>query len=235
MLHRPDVRENEPAGVSPRMSEPTKMVCCDGCNQPASAEHIALRLQRLELATRFRPIHIGILFLAEAPPPRLEDYFYSAAENAGERADLSRVLFDSLMQGLGVAPQAGANDASCLAEFQKRGYFLADSMECPMAEIVPGQREGATEENAAELAQRYGPTVVKRVRFSYKPRHIVLLSTRTRHLIPILQQAGLGDRLLLYQGHPLRFPHPNNPAAQAESRAGLADVLARAAARTPIE
>jgi len=39
------------------MAVPT-LLPCDGCGQPASAEHIARRLQRLEWATRFRPIHI---------------------------------------------------------------------------------------------------------------------------------------------------------------------------------
>jgi hypothetical protein len=205
-------------------------VSCDACRLPASAEHIARRLQRLEWATRYRPIHIAILFLAEAPPPRLEDYFYFPAEDCPGRTGLSRVLFESLMQGLGVKA-AGAQektDEACLAEFQKRGYFLADSLECPVEEIVPGVREGTAKANAFELARRYGPAIVKRIQLSYKPKSIVLLSTRTRHLIPMLQQAGLGERLLLYQGLPLHFPHPHNPAAQAQFRAGIAEVLARA-------
>lgn len=211
-------------------------VHCDGCGQPATAEHIARRLQRLELATRFRPIHIGILFLAEAPPARIEDYFYYPAEDRAVRIGLSRVLFDSLMQGVGIAGPHGAGgektDAACLAEFQRRGFFLADSLECPVEEIVPGLREGTARANAFELAHRYGPTIVKRIQLSYKSKHVVLLSTRTRHLIPILQKAGLGDRLLLYQGLPLHFPHPHNPAAQAQFRAGMAEVLARFAAHS---
>ena len=210
-------------------------ILCDGCGQPADAEHIARRLRRLELATRFRPIHIHILFLAEAPPPRLEDYFYHPAEDPAQRTGLSRVLFDSLMEGVGIAPPQGTktkgSDEACLAEFQKRGFFLGDSLECPVEEIVPGLREGTARANAAELAQRYAPTIIKRIRFSYKPKHIVLLSTRTRHLIPFLRQAGLGDGLLLYQNLPLHFPHPHNPAAQVQFRAGIADVLARAAER----
>ena len=206
-------------------------VLCDGCGRPASAEHITRRLRRLELATRFRPIHIGILFLAESPPVDIEDYFYYPAEAAAQRKGLSRILFESLMQGVGIAPQAGKGDEARLAEFQRRGFFLADSLECPVEEIVPGLREGKALANAAELARHFGPTIVKRIEFSYKPRHIALLSTRTRHLIPILQQAGLGSRLLLYQGLPLHFPHPHNPAAQAQFRAGLAEILAMAAAR----
>jgi hypothetical protein len=206
-------------------------VRCDGCGLPATPEHIARRIRRLELATRFRPIHIGILFLAEAPPLRLEDYFYYSGEGPVGRTGLSRLLFESLLSGVGIALETEKGDEASLAEFRKRGFFLADALECPAEEIVPGLREVTARANAFELAHRYGPTIVKRIQFSYKPRHIVLLSGRTRHLSPILQQAGLGDRLLLYHGMPLHFPHPHNPAAQAQFRAGLAEVLANAASR----
>ncbi len=208
-------------------------VLCDGCGQPATSEHIARRLRRLELSTRFRPIHISILFLAEAPPPRMEDYFYycgeESARQSSQRAGLPKVLFESLLEGVGISREAGKSDDACLAEFQRRGFFLANSVECPVEEIVPGLREGTAHADAFELVRRYGPTIVKRIQFSYKPKHIVLLSSRTRPLIPILQQAGLGDRLLLYQGFPLHFPHPDDPVSQAQFRAGLAEALSVAA------
>lgn len=202
---------------------------CDGCGLPASAEHVARRLKRLELATRFRPIHISVLFLAEAPPAQPERFFYHVADDPAGRGGLSRILFDEVMDGVGIVRE-GKKEAACLAEFQRRGYFLADSLECPVEDIVPGYREGTAKANAFELCHRYGPTVAKRIRFSYKPKYIVLLSIRTRHLLPFLQQAGLGPQLLLYQGLPLHFPHPHNPATQAQFRAGLAEILARAAA-----
>jgi len=202
---------------------------CDGCGLPSSDEHIALRIRRVELASRFRPVHIAILFLAESPPESLEDYFYYPAESPSRRARLSRALFDELMQGLGMAPPPGSSDAAFLLEFQKRGFFFADCLECPVADVVPGVREGTAKANAHELAHRYGPVILKRIEHSYKPKHVVLLSTRTRHLIPLLHQAGWGDRLLLYQGLPLHFPHPDNPAAQAQFRAGLQEILRRAA------
>jgi hypothetical protein len=211
-------------------------VLCDGCGQPATSEHIARRLRRLELATRFRPIHIGILFMAEAPPPHMEDYFYYCGEgSAGQssvRSDLSRILFESLMQGVGISQETGRVYQACLGDFQRGGFFLADAVECPVEEIVPGLGEGTAHADEFELAHRYAPTIVKRLRFSYKPKHIVLLSMRTRHLIPILQQAGLGDRLLLHQGLPLHFPYPDEPAAYAQFRAGLAEVLSVASSRS---
>jgi len=211
-------------------------VLCDGCGQPATSEHIARRLRRLELATRFRPIHIGILFMAQAPPPRLQDYFYHCGDGSAgqspESPGLARILFESLIQGVGISQEAGKTDEACLEEFQRAGFFLADAVECPVEEIVHGRGEESGRANELELALRYAPTIVKRLQFSYKPKHIVLLSTRTRHLIPILRQAGLGDQLLLYQDLPLHFPHPNDLAAQAQFRAGLAEVLSRASSRS---
>jgi hypothetical protein len=210
-------------------------VLCDSCGLPATPEHIARRIRRLELATRFRPLHMGVLFLGEAPPTRLEDYFYFCEGGPGEspleHAGLSRVLFESLLTGVGIEVKAGKSNESCLAEFQKRGFFRADLVECPVEEIAPEVGQGTAPANASELAHRYGPTLVKRIQFSYKPKHVVLLPTRARGLIPLLHQAGLGDRLLLYQGLPLHFPHPQDPVSQAQFRTGLAELLSRASGR----
>jgi hypothetical protein len=202
---------------------------CDGCGLPASPEHVALRIRRIELATRFRPIHISMLFLAEAPPDRLEDYFFYPAQPREERGRLSRALFNGLMSGLQIAPAEGAGDEAFLAEFQRRGFYLADCLECPLAEIVPGFREGAAKANSSKLIHQFSATILSRISSSYKPKQIVLLSTRTRHLIPLLQHAGWGGRLLLYHGLPLHFPHPDNPGAQAQFRAGIAEIAKQAA------
>lgn len=204
---------------------------CDGCGLPASDEHIARRLRRLELATRFRPIHIQLLLLAEAPPPRLEDYFYYPARDPSEGGGMSRVLFDSLMQALGIDEGAGKSVESGLGEFQRRGFFLADSCECPIEEVLPCAQQGTRRPDASGLMERYAPTIVKRILYSYKPKHIALLAAQTRPLIPVLQQAGLGDRLLLCQGSPLPFPDPQNPAAQEQFRAGFAEILEKLATK----
>jgi hypothetical protein len=204
---------------------------CDGCGQPTGEEHLARRIRRLELASRFRPIHIQILFLANCPPPRLEDYFYFANPDRSARTGLSRVLFDELMNGLGISQAVASNEEQALTEFQKRGYSYAHALECPFGDAFPDFRRDKPEYSGVALAHRYGPTVVKRITLSYKPRHIVLLFARSRYLIPYLEQASLRERLLLHQNLPLHFPHPDNPAAQVGFRSGLADVLNRAATR----
>ncbi len=202
---------------------------CDGCGRPATPEHIAQRLRRLELATRFRPIHISILFLEGAPPSRLEDYFYYAAEVAQgdfQFSDSSREQLESLLQGLGITSDAGKDHAARLAEFQRRGYFLADLVECPLGE------EGVGLERADEsgLVAQFGPTIVKRIQFSYKPRHIALLSSRCRQLIPMLQRAGFSDRVLNAKDA-IEFPLAGDAAAQAQFRARLNELLSTALSR----
>src|SRR5256885_2012376 len=52
---------------------------CDGCGRLASADHIARRLQRLEWATRYRPIHINLLLLGAVAPTEDSDLIYSLA------------------------------------------------------------------------------------------------------------------------------------------------------------
>jgi hypothetical protein len=63
------------------------MTVCDGCGVLVDAEHIRARIERLELATRYRPVHIQTLLIGDAPPARAEQYFYTS-DTAG--AELQR-------------------------------------------------------------------------------------------------------------------------------------------------
>ena len=178
------------------MESPTKYFPCDGCGLPATPEHIAARIHRLELATRFRPVHIGILFVALAPPIRLEDDFYDSPP--------SNELFASFMGALEIsAPPAEvtpelsreATDTYTLSEFQKRGYCLAYLSECP----VSGQEEPAA-------IPRLGPNLVRRIRFNYKPKYVALLGQDLQPLVELLGSQGIGPALILNEGQPLPFP-----------------------------
>ena len=170
---------------------------CDGCGVPASPQHIAERLRRLELSTRFRPVHIGVLFVALAPL-RPEDDFYAPAE--------SKEFFDLFLEGVGIASSidkagreadARSADSARLADFQRRGYFLAYLSECPIRE---------NEETAASTIARLGPTLIRRIRFNYKPKHIAPLGQELSPLVEMLRTAGIGPVLTMDQG--LLLPTP---------------------------
>jgi hypothetical protein len=224
-------------------------------------------MERLELATRFRPIHIQMLFVALEPMPRAEDDFYRPPESLD--------FFDSFLSALNISPdaeglggrletaetkaQTGSNGAAMLFDFQRRGYYLTYLSECPVtaensasldpargspnqaqlqrpkpteggstsAGLKPGPPGGSensargamdlgialgatnmgtssTEGSAAsECISRLAPTLIKRIRFNYKPKHVVLLGADLSPLIGVFEQAGLGPLLVLNQGAPL--------------------------------
>jgi hypothetical protein len=186
------------------MEIPSNWVTCDGCGLPASPGHVAERVNRLELATRFRPIHINVLFVAAAPSVRPEDDFYRPPE--------SREFFDPLMKAVEI-PGSGS-DADRLVEFQRRGYYLSYLSECPLT--------GNDDVGAA--ISRLGVTLVRRIRFNYKPKHIAILGGNLSPLRDIFENAGMSANLL-----PL-FDVPNlgDAVSAAQFRASLANLAAGA-------
>ncbi len=180
---------------------------CDSCGRSASPEHIHDRMERLQLATRYRPIHISLLLVCAAAPRRAADDLY-AWEQQGASAEASEYLA-GLLQSVGV--DAARGPAEQLTEFQRRGAYLARLVECPI-------EAGA---NFERVAAEYGPVLVKRILHSYKPRHIALLDPVARGLADTLRAAGLGDRLVA-DGQPIRIPGANDPRAIARVRALIA-------------
>jgi len=171
---------------------------CDGCGLPASPEHIAQRVRRLELATQFRPVHIGVLFLVLAPPHDEADDFYAAAA--------SKEFADPFLNALNIpAPtnmtahesDSAAAASALLAEFQRRGFFLASVSECPIPENT---------EPAATTITRLGPTLIRRIRFNYRPKHIAPVGQELAPLIGMLRDAGIAPILMADQGQPLPSP-----------------------------
>jgi len=158
------------------MTIPT-LLPCDGCGQLASAEHIARRLQRLEWATRFRPIHIQALLLAASAPDTDSEFLYSP--EAG-----STGLAGDLLAALGIST-AGKSNEEVLADFQKRGLFLAYLLECPVA---PGTKP--TE--AVDMLDRHLPQAVTRIRRSLKPKRALVLSQDLQPFLPQLSESALG-------------------------------------------
>jgi hypothetical protein len=179
-------------GISP------KFLPCDGCCLPASPQHIAERLRRLELSTRFRPVHISVLFVALAPLVRPEDDFYGPAE--------SREFADPFLEALSISSatddsrhesNAGAAHFARLAEFQRQGYYLAYLSECPLPE---------NKETVAATVARLAPTLIRRIRFNYKPKHIAPVGQELLSLADLLRQASLGPMLMLERGATLPTP-----------------------------
>jgi hypothetical protein len=171
---------------------------CDGCGLPASPDHIAGRLRRLELSTRFRPVHIGVLFVALAPPFRPDDDFYGPAKSKEFAHPLLEALETrSSTDRAGPESNTDATDSASVAEFQRRAYYLAYLSECPIPE---------NEEAAASTITRLGPTLIRRIRFNYKPKHIAPLGQELFPLVEMLRVAGIGSILTLDQGQPLPTP-----------------------------
>ena len=107
------------------------MPLCDGCGAQVDEAHIRSRIERLEQATRFRPIHIQVLLLAAAPPSQPEDDFYRAA-TAANRSFASQTFFDELTKSIGRNPNDTAAEEATLSEFQRAGFYLAYAVECPI-------------------------------------------------------------------------------------------------------
>jgi len=200
-------------------------ILCDGCGLPASPEHIRERLARLELATRFRPIHISVLFVTPAPEADVDFYDITAPPSPAH---------DLLLAALSISPSEtaatadrGPSDANSqstaaaasatelrLAEFQRRGFYFASTCECPLPHAV-----------ATQAVERLAPTFLKRVQFSYKPKFVVLLSDLLAPMVPLLCAGGQGIRILP-DGQPLPFPRQGDRFAETAFRAACAHIAA---------
>jgi len=156
------------------VSAVSQLLPCDGCGQLADSQHIALRLQRLEWATRFRPVHIQALLLSGISPPRDDEFLYNLD---GKFEGESRVILDAV----GISSE-GNNSESILSEFQKRGLMLIHVLECPLlASSSPSQ-----------LLEKQLAATVTRIRRSLKPKRVMLVSADLPRVAEKLRQADLG-------------------------------------------
>jgi hypothetical protein len=131
-----------------------------------------------------------VLFVATAPP------LSSATDFYGPLAP--ETFSDPLLDALKISSSAGpAAHAARLAEFQHRGFHLAYVSECP----IP-----AGWESAAETIARLAQTLVRRIRFNYRPKQIAPLGAEMLPLVAALHAAGISAVLTLDQGQPLPVP-----------------------------
>lgn len=167
---------------------------CDGCGQPASPEHIARRLKRLEWATRYRPVHIQTLFLGAASPEADAEFLYApSTEFHGEAG--------ALLEVSAIAP-AGKSADAVLVEFQRRGHFLTHMLECPWEQGTNGGRSIWPCAAGAELLAQRASAVAGRIRRSLKPKRVVLIDRATETLAAKWSSGELGCLVLLNDGKP---------------------------------
>ncbi|HUI52337.1 MAG TPA: hypothetical protein VLX60_11160 [Terriglobales bacterium] len=182
------------------MAIPT-ILPCDGCGQLASAEHLSRRLQRLEWATRFRPIHIQALLLTAAGPDSDTEFLYNPATN-----------FDGptvqILAALGL-DREGKSFEEIVTEIQRRGLVLASSLECP---VEPSSDAALLH----DLLERHLPSALARIRRSLKPKRVLVLSPELQSFLPQLTESSLGCPVFYT---PLHFSSP----VQAQQTAALAD------------
>ena len=158
------------------MALPT-LLPCDGCGQPASPEHIARRLKRLEWATRFRPIHIQVLLLTASAPEADSDFLYSPKSGFTGQAGV-------VLSAVGIS-KAGKSSEEVLADFQKRGLVLGSLLECPI-------EAGAESGEVRTLLEHHLPQSIARIRRSLKPKRILIIAPELQPLLPQLTESALG-------------------------------------------
>jgi len=209
-------------------NSPTNALLCDGCGRLASPEHLRQRTGRLERATRFRPVHIQVLFIAEGPSLDSGREFY--AESGGDPL-LDALGIAASAEGLSSHAEVETAQTGRLAAFQKRGLYLAYLVECPLeANGIEGGAVGLVS-GTAEVTQRFSPTLLKRIRFSYRPKHIALLSSATRNLVSRLEESGMGEKLLLNAGAPWELGEAGKPSGALSFRAAIEGALAAGATK----
>jgi hypothetical protein len=186
----------------------TSDLVCDGCGQAVSAEHIALRLQRLEWTTRYRPVHINTLLLGAFSPRDDKDFLYAPNEEFHGEAAL-------LLSALGIS-MAGKAVEAVHAEFQRAGFFLTHVLECPLSRNVG---EGAATEGL--LANRLQPTAT-RIRRSLKPKRVVPISQALGPILERILALELGCPVVLDNGKPFEFDRPTPENSMARLREALA-------------
>jgi hypothetical protein len=198
------------------MAANSSEILCDGCGQPASPEHIARRLQRLEWATRYRPIHLHTLILGAISPVAPADFLYSP-----ELAHVGEVAHLVVAAGVSIA---GKSADAIQSEFQRRGIYLTYVLECPL-DVTSG---GADFLNNALVARL--PMLFTRIRRSLKPKRLAFISGSLTPLIERFVSAQLNCELVLDDDRAFALDDAN-PASVTAAIARFQDVLKVSASR----
>jgi hypothetical protein len=198
------------------MMADTSEILCDGCGQPASPEHIARRLQRLEWATRYRPIHLHTLLLGAISPLAPVEFLYSPEKtHSGEAAHLVAAAGISI---------SGKSADTIQSEFQRRGIYLTHVLECPL-DVPSTGPDFLTNAFITRL-----PALFTRIRRSLKPKRLALISRSLTPLIERFASAQLNCELVLDDDRAFALDHLS-PAEVTAAIARVQDVLSVPASR----
>lgn len=181
---------------------------CDGCGQPASAEHIARRLRRLEWATRYRPVHIGTLLVGAIAPHSDADFLYAPSDEVSGEAGI-------ILAATGLSANREAPETR-LAEFQRHGFLLVHVLDCPLG----GRLADAAEMQSLLMARI--PAFMARVRRSLRPKRLIPISLSLEPVLSQFRQEELGCQILLDGGRPFAL---DGDARREEAIARLRQVL----------
>lgn len=190
-------------------------ILCDGCTRQATPEHLRRRIARLEWASRFRPIHVSTLFLMPAPPVTQEDYFYHPSELPKEGT--ARAMFEDVLAACGVRSASGDKEAA-LREFQHKGFFMAEAIECS---IEPEEEAGF-----GDLLSGLMPTLERRIRHSYRPKSVLLVSDRLRGVAKTLP-GRVDAEVLLWEEEPVALANAADNSDRGRFRSQVASLLSR--------
>jgi hypothetical protein len=180
---------------------------CDGCGQIASTEHTARRLQRLEWATRYRPVHIHTLFLGSASPQKQEEFLYSP--NGEFQGEAGRLLEAAAVSTTGKTAEA------VHAEFQRVGFFLTYVLECPI------ENESGPAHVLPLLMEQRLTAVAVRIRRSLKPKRVVLISRALETILEKFVALQLGCPLVLDDGRPFALDESDTQKAATRLRGAV--------------
>jgi hypothetical protein len=199
------------------------MPVCEGCGTRTDEAHIHSRAERIELAGRYRPTQIRVLFLDAAPPVRTEDFLYRAAADRSARSLASRMYFDELVKAAGAPAHTAAQEEAALTDLRRKGFFLSYGVECPF--------ESEGELHAA--LRRLAPTAMKRVQYSLQPNYIVPIGSATKELIRLFGLIGWGDRLILDKSGPFVDPYLGDQKKQATFGTAYGERISKVLAALP--
>jgi hypothetical protein len=193
----------------------TTTLLCDGCGQPASAEHVTRRLLRLEWMTRYRPVHVGTVLLGAYSPDADSDFLY--AETAELTGEAARVL-----SAVGISSERKSKEA-ILSEFQRGGFLLGYVLECPL------EPESRNEAAISELLKARMPAFLARLRRSFQPKRVASISSKLDPVLAGVTEKDLSCVLVSDGGKSFAL---DGPSAENEvEKLRVAHAAARAAAR----